>query len=175
MYLLKFIPNKYVFLHLELKIYGQGLLCSTILGFLALSSLILEALFSSTGCTKHRLYTSRMKAGWLPELGKGRSNRKCSEVRPNLYTLDHIHMCNHQVGKAQQRLYFLRRLKHAHLHHHLLTSFHQSAIESLPSSCCTTQDRKDLQPVVWAAGSVITTPSLRHLYRPPPKEGQLYC
>ena len=38
---------------------------------------------------------------------------------------------SHQVGKAQQRLYFLRLLKHAHLTHQLLTNFYQLAIESL--------------------------------------------
>ena len=43
----------------------------------------------------------------------------------------------HQVGKAQQRLYYLRKLKHAHLPHHLLINFDQSTIHSLLTYCCT--------------------------------------
>ncbi|KAK0150403.1 hypothetical protein N1851_008497 [Merluccius polli] len=41
------------------------------------------------------------------------------------------------VRKAQQRLYFLRKLNHAHLPHHLLTNFYRSAIESILTYCCT--------------------------------------
>ena len=75
-----------------------------------------------------------MLTGWLPEVGKGRWSRKCSEVRPNLATLWTTHTC-HQVWKVQQRLYFLRKLKHAHLSHHLLTNFYRSAIESAAARC----------------------------------------
>ena len=36
----------------------------------------------------------------------------------------------HEVGKAQQRLYFLRKIKHAHPPQHLLTNFYRSPTES---------------------------------------------
>ncbi len=59
---------------------------------------------------------------------------------------------SHQVRKAQQRLYFLRKLKHAHLPHHLLTNFYRSAIESILTYCCTVwfsscteENKKDLR------------------------------
>lgn len=45
---------------------------------------------------------------------------------------------SHKVKKPQQRLYFLRKLKHAHLAHHLPTNFfYQSATESILNYCCT--------------------------------------
>lgn len=80
---------------------------------------------------------------------------------------------SHQVGKAQQRLYFLRKLKHALLPHHLLINFYRTTIESLLTYCCavwfascTEQNRKDLQRVVRAAERVIgtTLPPLRDIY-----------
>ena len=80
---------------------------------------------------------------------------------------------SHQVGKAQQGLYFLRKLKHAHLPHHLLTNFCRSTIESLLTYCCmvwfsscTTQDRKDQQQVVRAVQRIIgmTLPPLKDIY-----------
>ncbi|KAK3554369.1 hypothetical protein QTP70_022599, partial [Hemibagrus guttatus] len=39
--------------------------------------------------------------------------------------------------KAQQRLYFLRRLRKAHLPPHILTMFYRGTIESILSSCIT--------------------------------------
>ncbi|KAK3529628.1 hypothetical protein QTP70_032507 [Hemibagrus guttatus] len=54
--------------------------------------------------------------------------------------------------KAQQRLYFLRRLRKAHLPPPILTTFYRGTIESILSSCitawfgnCTVSDRKTLQ------------------------------
>lgn len=52
-----------------------------------------------------------------------------------------------QVGKRQQRLYFLRKLKHAHLPHHLLTGFYWSTVEKLLIwwfTSCTGENRTDL-------------------------------
>ena len=85
-------------------------------------------------------------------------------------------------------LYFLRKLKPAHLPQHLLTNFHQSTIESLLTYCCrvcfsscTTRDRRDTEgPAAGGEGSEAcylddTTPSQRHLHWPTPKKGQLYC
>ena len=79
----------------------------------------------------------------------------------------------YMVGKAQQRLYFLRKLKHAHFPQHLLTNFYRSPIESFLTYCytvwfssCTAQHRKDLQQVVRTAEHVIrmTLPPLRDIY-----------
>ncbi|KAK3517512.1 hypothetical protein QTP70_012592 [Hemibagrus guttatus] len=57
--------------------------------------------------------------------------------------------------KAQQHLYFLRRLKKAHLSPLILTAFYRETIESILSSCitarygnCTVSDRKTLQQIV---------------------------
>ncbi|KAI4871761.1 hypothetical protein NFI96_026787, partial [Prochilodus magdalenae] len=57
--------------------------------------------------------------------------------------------------KAQQRLYFLRRLRKAHLPPLILTTFYRGTIESILSSCitawfgnCTASDPKSLQRVV---------------------------
>ncbi|KAI4876406.1 hypothetical protein NFI96_004028 [Prochilodus magdalenae] len=57
--------------------------------------------------------------------------------------------------KAQQRLYFLRRLRKAHLPPPILTTFYRGTIESILSGCitacfgnCTASDRKSLHRVV---------------------------
>ncbi|KAI4883753.1 hypothetical protein NFI96_007668 [Prochilodus magdalenae] len=64
--------------------------------------------------------------------------------------------------KAQQRLYFLRRLRKAHLPPPILTTFYRGTIESILSSCitawfgnCTASDRKSLQRVVRTAETII--------------------
>ncbi|KAI4899020.1 hypothetical protein NFI96_007116 [Prochilodus magdalenae] len=64
--------------------------------------------------------------------------------------------------KAQQRLYFLRRLRKAHLPPPILTTFYRGTIESILSSCitawfgnCTASDRKSLQRVVRTAEKII--------------------
>uniref|UniRef100_A0A3Q3XE81 Ig-like domain-containing protein n=1 Tax=Mola mola TaxID=94237 RepID=A0A3Q3XE81_MOLML len=44
---------------------------------------------------------------------------------------------SHQVRKAQQRLYFLRKLRQTHLPRPLLTNFYRPTIESLLTYCCT--------------------------------------
>ncbi|KAI5609016.1 gastrula zinc finger protein XlCGF28.1-like [Silurus asotus] len=56
--------------------------------------------------------------------------------------------------KAQQRLYFLRRLRKAHLPSPILTTFYRGTTESILSSCitawfgnCTVLDRKTLQRI----------------------------
>ncbi|KAI5097748.1 gastrula zinc finger protein XlCGF28.1-like [Silurus meridionalis] len=61
--------------------------------------------------------------------------------------------------KAQQRLYFLRRLRKAHLPSPILTMFYRGTIES---SCitawfgnCTVSDRKTLQRTVRTAEKII--------------------
>ncbi|KAK3526016.1 hypothetical protein QTP70_012791 [Hemibagrus guttatus] len=57
--------------------------------------------------------------------------------------------------KAQQRLYFLRRLRKAHLPPPILTTFYRGTIESILSSCitawsrnCTMLDGKTLERIV---------------------------
>ncbi|KAI4872079.1 hypothetical protein NFI96_008296 [Prochilodus magdalenae] len=64
--------------------------------------------------------------------------------------------------KAQQRLYFLRRLRKAHLPPPILTTFYRGTIESILSSCitawfgnCTASDRKSLQRIVRTAEKII--------------------
>ncbi|KAK3528714.1 hypothetical protein QTP70_009941 [Hemibagrus guttatus] len=64
--------------------------------------------------------------------------------------------------KAQQRLYFLRRLKKAHLPPPILTMFYRGTIESVLSSCitawfgnCTVSDCKTLQRIVKTAEKII--------------------
>lgn len=59
------------------------------------------------------------------------------------------------IKKANQRLYFLRRLKRAGLSTAVLTSFYRGAVESILTSCatvwfgnCSAADRKALQRVV---------------------------
>ncbi|KAK3575670.1 hypothetical protein QTP86_031626 [Hemibagrus guttatus] len=74
--------------------------------------------------------------------------------------------------KAQQRLYFLRRLRKAHLPPPILTMFYRGTIESVLSSCitawfgnCTVSDRKTLQRIVRTAERSLDHGSakLRHL------------
>ncbi|KAK2920678.1 hypothetical protein Q8A73_000163 [Channa argus] len=75
--------------------------------------------------------------------------------------------------KAQQRLYFLRRLRKAHLPPPILTMFYRGTIESILSSCitawfgnCTVTDRKTLQRIVRTAEKIIgvSLPSIMHIY-----------
>ncbi|KAI5619580.1 gastrula zinc finger protein XlCGF28.1-like [Silurus asotus] len=75
--------------------------------------------------------------------------------------------------KAQQRLYFLRRLRKAHLPPPILTMFHRGTIESILSSCitalfgnCTVLDRKTLQRIVRTAEKIIgvSLPSIMHIF-----------
>ncbi|KAK3565403.1 hypothetical protein QTP86_007939 [Hemibagrus guttatus] len=65
--------------------------------------------------------------------------------------------------KAQQHLYFLRRLKKAHLQPLILTTFYRGTIKSILSSCitawfgnCTVSDHKTLQWII----SLITSDSV---------------
>ncbi|KAI5109316.1 gastrula zinc finger protein XlCGF28.1-like [Silurus meridionalis] len=62
------------------------------------------------------------------------------------------------IKKAQQHLYFLRRLRKAHLPPPILTMFYRGIIESILSSCitawfgnCSVSDRKTLQWIVRTA------------------------
>ncbi|KAK3535928.1 hypothetical protein QTP70_021229, partial [Hemibagrus guttatus] len=75
--------------------------------------------------------------------------------------------------KAQQRLYFLRRLRKAHLPPPILTVFYRGTIESVLSSCitvcfgnCTILDRKTLQQIVRTAKKIIgvSLPSITYMY-----------
>ncbi|KAK3534927.1 hypothetical protein QTP70_002012 [Hemibagrus guttatus] len=75
--------------------------------------------------------------------------------------------------KAQQRLYFLRKLRKAHLPPPILTMFYRGTIESVLSSCittwfgnCTVSDRKTLQRIVRTAEKIIgvSLPSILGMY-----------
>ncbi|KAK3545985.1 hypothetical protein QTP70_018819 [Hemibagrus guttatus] len=75
--------------------------------------------------------------------------------------------------KAQQRLYFLRRLRTAHLPPLILTTFYRGTIKSILSSCitawfgnCTVLDGKTLQRIVRTAEKVIgvSLPSIMDIY-----------
>ncbi|XP_051560757.1 uncharacterized protein LOC127445059 [Myxocyprinus asiaticus] len=75
--------------------------------------------------------------------------------------------------KAQQRLYFLRRLRKAHLPPPILTTFYRGTIESILSSCitawfgnCTVLDCKTLQRIVRTAEKIIgvSIPSIIDIY-----------
>ncbi|KAK3526608.1 hypothetical protein QTP70_030747 [Hemibagrus guttatus] len=75
--------------------------------------------------------------------------------------------------KAQQHLYFLRRLRKAHLPPPILTMFYRGTIESVLSSCitawfgnCTASDRKTLQRIVKTAEKIIgvSLPSIMDMY-----------
>ncbi|KAF7701776.1 hypothetical protein HF521_001059, partial [Silurus meridionalis] len=75
--------------------------------------------------------------------------------------------------KAQQRLYFLRRLRKTHLPPPILTMFYRGTIESILSSCitawfgnCTVSDRNTLQRIVRTAEKIIgvSLPSIMDIY-----------
>ncbi|KAK7901608.1 hypothetical protein WMY93_018377 [Mugilogobius chulae] len=74
---------------------------------------------------------------------------------------DHI---SKAVGKAQQRLYYLRKLKSAHISRPLMVNFYNCAISSVLTygflvwfSSCSKADQQALQRVVKAAGRIIGT------------------
>ncbi|KAK3516413.1 hypothetical protein QTP70_010742 [Hemibagrus guttatus] len=71
--------------------------------------------------------------------------------------------------KAQQHLYFLQRLRKAHLPPLILTTFYRGTIKNILSSCitawfgnCTISDRKTLQRIVRTAE--ISLPSIMDIY-----------
>ncbi|KAK3572574.1 hypothetical protein QTP86_000419 [Hemibagrus guttatus] len=75
--------------------------------------------------------------------------------------------------KAQQRLYFLRRLRKAHLPPPILTMFYRGTIKSILSSCitawfgnCTVLDCKTLQQIVRTAEKIsgVSLPSITDMY-----------
>ncbi|KAI5619000.1 gastrula zinc finger protein XlCGF28.1-like [Silurus asotus] len=75
--------------------------------------------------------------------------------------------------KAQQHLYFLRRLRKTHLPPPILSMFYRGTIESILSSCitawfgnCTISDRKSLQRLVRTAEKIIriSLPSIMDIY-----------
>ncbi|KAK3510338.1 hypothetical protein QTP70_002816 [Hemibagrus guttatus] len=83
--------------------------------------------------------------------------------------LDHINTC----FLTTSLLYFLRRLRKAHLPPSIQTMFYRGTIESVLSSCltawfgnCTVSDRKTLQRIVRTAEKIIGVflPSLRDIY-----------
>ncbi len=64
------------------------------------------------------------------------------------------------IKQAQQRLYFLRKLREAHLSPHMLLNFYRCTIESILTNCitvwygisnCTVSDQKALQREVKTA------------------------
>lgn len=75
--------------------------------------------------------------------------------------------------KAQQRLYFLRRLKKASLPPPILTTFYRGTTESVLTSCiivwyenCSSADRKTLQQLVKTAEKIIgvSLPSILDIF-----------
>ncbi|KAK1783969.1 hypothetical protein P4O66_004634, partial [Electrophorus voltai] len=75
--------------------------------------------------------------------------------------------------RAQQHLYFLRKLREAHLPSPILTTFYRGTIESILSSCiitwfgnCTAFDCKTLQKIVRTAEKMIgvSLPSITNIY-----------
>ncbi|XP_062930019.1 PKc_LIMK_like_unk domain-containing protein isoform X1 [Mobula hypostoma] len=75
--------------------------------------------------------------------------------------------------KAQQRLYFLRRLRKVHLPPPILTTFYRGCIGSILSSCitawfgnCTVSDRKTLEQIVRSAEGIIgvSLPAITDIY-----------
>ncbi|KAK1791977.1 hypothetical protein P4O66_001747 [Electrophorus voltai] len=75
--------------------------------------------------------------------------------------------------RAQQRLYFLRKLRKAHHPSPKLTTFYRGTVESILSSCiitwfgnCTSFDRKTLQRIVRTAEKIIgvSFPSITNIY-----------
>ena len=69
------------------------------------------------------------------------------------------------VKKAHQRLFFLRRLKKAHLSPQILVNFYRCTIESILTNCisvwfgsCSVADRKTLQRVVKTAQRITGSP-----------------
>ncbi|KAK3539268.1 hypothetical protein QTP86_032718, partial [Hemibagrus guttatus] len=77
------------------------------------------------------------------------------------------------VRKAQKSLYFLRRLRKAHLPPPILTTFYRGTIESILSSCitawfgnCTFSNCKTLQRILRTAEKIIgvSVPSITDIY-----------
>jgi hypothetical protein len=77
------------------------------------------------------------------------------------------------IKKAQQRLFFLRKLKKAGLSPQILRNFYRCTVESIHTNCfrvwygnCTMADRKALQRVVKTAQKIIGTslPALTDLH-----------
>ena len=84
------------------------------------------------------------------------------------------HNTHHTIKKAQQRLYFLRRLRKFGMPAKILCNFYRSTIESVLSSSitvwygnCTAQDRKALQRVIKTAQLIsgAAFPTLQDTYR----------
>lgn len=72
---------------------------------------------------------------------------------------------SHLVKKAQQRLFFLRKLKRAGLSPQLLRNFYRATVESILClnatvwfGSCTAQDRKNLARVVRTAQRIVGSP-----------------
>lgn len=69
------------------------------------------------------------------------------------------------VGKAQQRLFYLRKLKRLKLLQRLMTNFYNCAIQRVLTygllewfSSCTKAEKQAIQRVVWTAGKIIGSP-----------------
>ncbi|KAK3548288.1 hypothetical protein QTP70_009081 [Hemibagrus guttatus] len=77
------------------------------------------------------------------------------------------------VNKAQQRLFFLRKLKKAKVPSQLLVNFYRSTTESILChcitvwyTCCTTENRRDLAQIIKTAQKIVGTklPNLEMVY-----------
>eukprot|EP00061_Rhincodon_typus_P007377 g29023.t1 len=77
------------------------------------------------------------------------------------------------VKKAQQHLFFLRRLRKFSMSVTTFTNFYRYTVESIPVACitawygnCSTQDRKKLQKVVCIAQTITEAnlPSMGSIY-----------
>ena len=69
------------------------------------------------------------------------------------------------IGKAQQRLYYLRKLKQEGLPNNLLVNFYHCAVESVLTYCatvwfcsCTKAEQEALERVVKVASKIIGSP-----------------
>ncbi|KAK1802581.1 hypothetical protein P4O66_004230 [Electrophorus voltai] len=93
----------------------------------------------------------------------------CSQAENLTWTLNTSSI----TKRAQQRLYFLRKLREAHLPSPILTTFYRGTVESILSSGiitwfgnCTAFDRKTLQRIVRTAEKIIgvSLPSITNIY-----------
>ncbi len=80
---------------------------------------------------------------------------------------------HYSIKKAQQRPFFMRKLKKAKVPSQLLVIFYRSTIESILCHCimvwytsCTTQNRRDLARIVKTAQRIVVTklPDLDNIY-----------
>ncbi len=92
---------------------------------------------------------------------------------PYMYWLDWTNNTAALAKKAQQRLYFLRKLRRARAPAPIMCTFYRGTIESILTSCitvwygaCNASCRKSLQRIVRAAEKIVgvSLPSLQDIY-----------